>query len=64
MTQKLKDLIWGIEYGCYAAIYSFKVWSAIMGSHYDESFYKGYTQQEIEEDYLYYFWVSLDDGIE
>jgi hypothetical protein len=64
MIQKAKDLIWVIEYGWYMVAYSFRIWSDIMGSQYNDIFYKNYTQQQIEEDYLFYFWESLDDGMD
>jgi hypothetical protein len=35
-----------------------------MGSHYDDILYKTYTQQEKEDDYLFYFWDSLNDGLD
>lgn len=64
MITRIKDIIWGIEYGWHMVIYSFRIWADIMGNHYDEIFYKNYTQQDKEDDYLFYFWNSLDDGLE
>jgi len=64
MFQKVKDIIWGIEYGWYTTFYSFRIWADIMGSHYDDDFYKGYSQKDIEDDYLFHFWDSLDDGLD
>lgn len=64
MITRIKDIIWGIEYGWYTTFYSFRIWADIMGSHYDDVFYKTYSQQEKEDDYLFYFWDSLNDGMD
>ena len=64
MFQKVRGLIWGIEYGWYNTVYSFRIWADIMGSHYNDSLYVNYTEQERQDDYLFYFWDSLNDGMD
>jgi len=64
MTTNIKEILWGIEYGWYNTIYSFRIWADIMGSHYNDSLYLNYTEQERQDDYLFYFWDSINDGID
>jgi hypothetical protein len=64
MITLIKEKLWNIEYGWYTTFYSFRIWADIMGSHYDDDFYKTYSQQEKEDDYIFYFWDSLNDGLD
>lgn len=64
MFQKVRGLIWGIEYGWYTIAYSFKTWVDIMSNNYYDSLYVNYTEQERQDDYLFYFWESLNDGMD
>jgi len=64
MITNIKEILWEIEYGWYNTIYSFRIWADIMGSHYNDSLYVNYTEQERQDDYLFYFWGSINDGID